>query len=97
MRVAAVAFATASTEATRQGTLLWTQAYSGIKQMQVPDVEISHAERLSACRQHIEEAVHNMIFGGKHVEFSPAEIAMAIADVADDYILTIAKKNRATH
>jgi hypothetical protein len=38
-----------------------------------------------------------MIFGEKQVEFSPAEIAMAIADIADDYILTLAKQNRATH
>ena len=65
--------------------------------MQLPAIEISHADRLSLCRRQIEEAVHQMIFGDKQVEFSPAEIAMAIADIADDYILTIAKRHRATH
>ncbi len=66
--------------------------------MQIPAIEINHADRLSACRQQIEEAVHQMIFGEKQVEFSPAEIAMAIADIADDYILTLSKQNRtATH
>jgi hypothetical protein len=72
-------------------------AYSGIGRMQVPEIEISHADRLSACRQQIEAAVQKMIFGEQHVEFSPAEIAMAIADIADDYILTIVKRKRATH
>lgn len=66
--------------------------------MQIPAIEISHADRLLACRQQIEEAVHQMIFGEKQMEFSPAEIAMAIADIADDYILSLSKQNRtATH
>ena len=66
--------------------------------MQIPAIEINHSERLSACRQQIEEAVHQMIFGEKQVEYSPAEIAMAIADIADDYILSLSKLNRAaTH
>jgi hypothetical protein len=39
-----------------------------------------------------------MIFGEKQMEYSPAEIAMAIADIADDYILSLSKLNRAaTH
>ncbi len=39
-----------------------------------------------------------MIFGEKQMEFSPAEIAMAIADIADDYILSLSKQKRtATH
>ncbi|WP_244619049.1 hypothetical protein [Rhizobium sp. 18055] len=96
MRVAAVAFAVVAGEQS-DARRCYSAAYSGIKHMQVPEIEISHADRLSACRQQIEEAVHKMIFGEQHVEFSPAEIAMAIADVADDYILTISKKNRATH
>lgn len=65
--------------------------------MQTSTIDTSHADRLSACRQQIEEAVHQMVFGDKHVEFSPAEIAMTIADIADDYILSIAKQYRATH
>ncbi|MBO9127093.1 MULTISPECIES: hypothetical protein [unclassified Rhizobium] len=66
--------------------------------MQIPAIEISHADRLLACRQQIEEAVHQLIFGEKRVDFSPAEIAMAIADIADDYILSLSKQNRAaTH
>ncbi|KQV81467.1 hypothetical protein [Rhizobium sp. Root1220] len=65
--------------------------------MESPSIQISHADRLSACRQKIEDAVHQIIFGDGQVEFSPAEIAMAIADIADDYILTVAKKHSATH
>jgi hypothetical protein len=65
--------------------------------MELVSLQIDHADRLVACRQKIEDAVHKIIFGEKLVEFSSAEIAMAIADVADDYILTIAKQNAATH
>jgi hypothetical protein len=65
--------------------------------MELVSLQIDHADRLFACRQKIEDAVHEIIFGEKLVEFSSAEIAMAIADVADDYILTIAKQKAATH
>lgn len=63
--------------------------------MELSSIEISHADRLFACRQRVEEAVHQIIFGEKLVEFSSAEIAMAIADIADDYILAVSKQNAA--
>ncbi|MDM9625521.1 hypothetical protein QTL95_06420 [Rhizobium sp. S152] len=65
--------------------------------MELPTIEVSHADRLFACRQKVEEAVHRIIFGEELVQFSSAEIAMAIADVADDYILTVAKQQAARH
>lgn len=65
--------------------------------MELPSADVSHADRLFACRQRVEEAVHQIIFGEKLVEFSSAEIAMAIADIADDYILTVARQNAARH
>ncbi|MDM9620602.1 hypothetical protein [Rhizobium sp. S96] len=65
--------------------------------MELPSIQIDHADRLYACRQKIEEAVHRIIFGEELVEFSSAEIAMAVADIADDYILSMAKKNTARH
>ncbi|WP_342210303.1 hypothetical protein [Rhizobium sullae] len=65
--------------------------------MELPIIQVNHADRLFACRQKIEEAVHQIIFSERLVEFTPAEIAMAIADIADDYILTIAKQHSAKH
>lgn len=65
--------------------------------MELPAIHISHADRLSACRQEIEDAVHKIIFSNDQAEFSSAEIAMAIADIADDYILKLSKRQAATH
>ena len=65
--------------------------------MEIPAIHSSHADRLSACRQEIEDVVHQIIFSKQKAEFSPAEIAMAIADIADDYILKLSKRQAATH
>ncbi len=65
--------------------------------MELRPIEISHADRLSACREKLEEAVYQIIRGEKLPDFSPTEIAMAIADIADDYILEASKKRAATH
>ncbi|APO72409.1 hypothetical protein IE4872_PD01892 (plasmid) [Rhizobium gallicum] len=68
-----------------------------MRTMELPSIQVNHADRLFACRQKIEEAVHEIIFSERLMEFSAAEIAMAVADIADDYILTIAKQKSATH
>lgn len=65
--------------------------------MELRPIEISHADRLSACREKIEEAVYQIIQGEKLLDFSSTEIAMAIADIADDYILAASKRRAATH
>ncbi|WP_454851968.1 hypothetical protein [Rhizobium binxianense] len=65
--------------------------------MELSSAQIDHADRLFICRQRIEEAVHQLIFSEKWGEFSSAEIAMAIADVADDYILKVVMQRSATH
>ncbi|EPE94584.1 hypothetical protein [Rhizobium grahamii] len=65
--------------------------------MQLRAIEISHADRLSACREKLEEAVYQIIEGNKVLDFTPTEIAMAIADIADDFILAASRKRAATH
>ncbi|MBW9113394.1 hypothetical protein JNB88_07000 [Rhizobium cauense] len=65
--------------------------------MELRSIEISHADRLSACREKIEEAVYQIIHAENLPDFSPTEIAMAIADIADDYILAASRKRAATH
>jgi phosphate uptake regulator len=65
--------------------------------MELRPIIISHADRLSACREKIEEAVYLIIQGERPVGFSSTEIAMAIADIADDYILAASKKRVAAH
>ena len=65
--------------------------------MQLRAIEVNHADRLSACREKLEEAVYQIIKGDKVLDFTPTEIAMAIADIADDYILAASRKSAATH
>ncbi|APO78117.1 hypothetical protein AM571_PC00377 (plasmid) [Rhizobium etli 8C-3] len=65
--------------------------------MELPSIQVNHADRLFACRQKVEGAVYEIIFSERLMEFSAAEIAMAVADIADDYILSIAKQKSATH
>ncbi|MBB4166324.1 hypothetical protein [Rhizobium sp. BK538] len=65
--------------------------------MELRPIIINHADSLSACREKIEEAVYLIIQGEKLVGFSSTEIAMAIADIADDYILAALRKRTATH
>ncbi|MBB3319702.1 MULTISPECIES: hypothetical protein [unclassified Rhizobium] len=65
--------------------------------MQLRAIEVNHADRLSACREKLEEAVYQIIKGDKVLDFTPTEIAMAIADIADDYILAASRKRAATH
>jgi hypothetical protein len=65
--------------------------------MELRPIVISHADRLSACREKIEQAVYLIIQGDKLDGFSSTEIAMAIADIADDYILAASRKRAATH
>ncbi len=65
--------------------------------MELRPLVISHADRLSACREKIEEAVYLIIHGDKVDGFSSTEVAMAIADIADDYILAASKMRAATH
>jgi len=65
--------------------------------MQLRAIEVNHADRLSACREKLEEAVYQIIKGDKVLDFTPTEIAMAIADIADDFILAASRKRAATH
>ena len=62
---------------------------------QIP--EFGYDERVMICRKQIEKAVYQFIANTKVDGCDPAEVAMAIADIADDYILLLAQKRNLTH
>ncbi|EJZ20567.1 hypothetical protein NE852_05790 [Rhizobium sp. Pop5] len=53
-----------------------------------------HAETLSNCREALEAAVMNLVSDAVSKGYSPAEAAMVVADIADDYILMLSRQLR---
>lgn len=49
------------------------------------------------CRVAAEQALHTLIAVGEKHGLRPAELAMALADAADDYILLLAHKQTSRH
>jgi hypothetical protein len=56
-----------------------------------------YAERLRDCRASFEPMFLEIIKEGQKRGFKPAEVAMAIADAADDLILQLAAKLDTAH
>lgn len=54
----------------------------------------SHAETLSDCRGALESAVMKIVSDAVSKGYSPAEAAMVVADIADDYILMLSRQPR---
>ncbi|RUM26237.1 hypothetical protein EFQ99_08180 [Rhizobium vallis] len=51
-------------------------------------------ETLSDCREALESAVMKIVGDAVGRGFSPAEAAMVVADIADDYILMLSRQPR---
>ncbi|MBB3133899.1 hypothetical protein FHS26_001612 [Rhizobium pisi] len=51
-----------------------------------------HVETLSDCREALESAVMKVVADAVSKGYSPAEAAMVVADIADDYILMLSRK-----
>ncbi|NLS03821.1 hypothetical protein HGP14_10695 [Rhizobium sp. P32RR-XVIII] len=56
-----------------------------------------YAQRLLDCRASFEPMFLEIIKEAQKNGFEPAEVAMAIADAADDMILALASKLRTAH
>ncbi|OWV64638.1 hypothetical protein ATY76_20145 [Rhizobium sp. R339] len=52
------------------------------------------AETLSDCREALEAAVMKIVSDAVSEGYSPAEAAMVVADIADDYILMLSRQPR---
>jgi IS30 family transposase len=59
--------------------------------------ELGQMKRLRDCRSEVEPALHKIILEAQQKGWQPAEVAMALADAADDFILLLANRNAATH
>jgi hypothetical protein len=59
--------------------------------------EVAHDQRLLDCRADVEPALLQIIHEAKQKGWAPAEVAMAIADAADDYILLLANRKTTSH
>lgn len=59
--------------------------------------ETAHDQRLLDCRAEVEPALHQIIRDAQQKGWAPAEVAMAIADAADDYILLLANRKTTAH
>lgn len=51
-----------------------------------------HAESLSECREALEPVVMKIVTDAISRGYPPAEAAMVVADIADDYILMLSRK-----
>ena len=54
--------------------------------------DTTHDQRLLDCRADVEPALHQIIRDAQLKGWAPAEVAMAIADAADDSILLLASR-----
>ncbi len=59
--------------------------------------DATHDQRLLDCRAEVEPALHQIIKDAQQNGWAPAEVAMAIADAADDYILLLANRKATAH
>ncbi|EPE98707.1 MULTISPECIES: hypothetical protein [Rhizobium] len=59
--------------------------------------DTTHDQRLLDCRADVEPALHQIIRDAQQKGWAPAEVAMAIADAADDYILLLASRKTTSH
>jgi hypothetical protein len=53
-----------------------------------------HVESLSDCRAALESAVMKIVSEAVGKGYRPAEAAMVVADIADDYILMLSRQPR---
>lgn len=51
-----------------------------------------HVESLSDCREALESAVMKIVSEAVGKGYQPAEAAMVVADIADDYILMLSRQ-----
>ncbi|WP_160004105.1 hypothetical protein [Rhizobium sp. 18055] len=59
--------------------------------------DTTHDQRLLDCRAEVEPALHQIIREAQQNGWAAAEVAMAIADAADDYILLLANRKTTAH
>ncbi|MBB3966556.1 MULTISPECIES: hypothetical protein [Rhizobium] len=59
--------------------------------------DTNHDQRLLDCRADVEPALHQIIREAQKNGWAAAEVAMAIADAADDYILLLANRKTTAH
>jgi hypothetical protein len=59
--------------------------------------DTTHDQRLLDCRADVEPALHQIIRDAQQNGWAAAEVAMAIADAADDYILLLANRKTTAH
>lgn len=65
--------------------------------LQSADKHAAHDQRLLDCRAEVEPALHRIIEEAQQQGWAPAEVAMAIADAADDFILLLATRKTTAH
>ncbi|ACE90175.1 hypothetical protein AMC90_CH01120 [Rhizobium phaseoli] len=56
--------------------------------------ECPHVKTLSDCREALEPHVMKIVAEAAAWGFTPAEAAMVVADIADDYILMLSRELR---
>lgn len=54
-------------------------------------------QRMETCRSEFEPILFELIRNGEKRGWKAAEIAMALADAADDVILKLARENKSKH
>ena len=57
----------------------------------------SHMLRLEACRMVVEPELHKIIASAEEFGWRPAEVAMALADAADEFICSLAQPHVVPH
>lgn len=65
--------------------------------IQAPQDDFDPELRSHDCREAVELALHGFICEAEAKGWRPAEIAMALADAAEDYILLLARKQASRH
>lgn len=65
--------------------------------IQPPQHDFDPELRSNDCREVVELALHGFISEAETKGWLPAEIAMALADAAEDYILLLARKQASRH
>ncbi|WP_454851663.1 hypothetical protein [Rhizobium binxianense] len=60
----------------------------------VADVRHSRPDQISRCRTEVEIAMMEMLNNLQAKGWSQAELALALADAAEDYVMLMARKER---
>jgi hypothetical protein len=62
-----------------------------------PRRQLSKTQRIDDCRAAVEPSFYQIIEFAAEKGWEPTEVVMALADVADDYIMFLASKHTVTH